>query len=156
MKITILVIGKTSAPFLKEGIDIYLKRLSFYCKYAYTELPDNNQKGISANDLKKREGELILKNIKPDDLLVLCDEHGEQFSSRDFSSFLQRKMNSGSKNMTMVIGGAFGFSEDVYSRAQHLISFSKMTFSHEMIRVILCEQLYRAYTILKGESYHHD
>lgn len=156
MKITILVIGKTSAPFLKEGIDIYLKRLNHYCKYSYTELPDSNQKGVLATDLKKREGELILKNLKPDDLLVLCDERGEQFTSRDFSTFLQRKMNSGAKNMTLVIGGAFGFSEEVYNRAQHQISFSKMTFSHEMIRLILCEQLYRAYTILKGESYHHD
>lgn len=156
MKLTILVIGKTSAPFLKEGIDIYLKRLAHYCKYSYTELPDSNQKGISPNDLKKREGELILKQLKADDLLVLCDERGEQFTSREFSVFLQRKMNSGAKNMTLVIGGAFGFSDELYARAQHQISFSKMTFSHEMIRLILCEQLYRAHTILKGESYHHD
>lgn len=156
MKITIVVIGKTSAPYLREGIDLYLKRLSFYCKYSLMELPDFGQKGILPTDLKKREGELILKNIKPDDLLVLCDERGEQFTSREFSVFLQRKMNSGVKNMTVVIGGAFGFSDELYARAQHQISFSKMTFSHEMIRLILCEQLYRAFTILKGESYHHD
>lgn len=156
MKITIVVIGKTSAPYLREGIDLYLKRLSFYCKYSLMELPDFGQKGILPTDLKKREGELILKNIKPDDLLVLCDERGEQFTSREFSMFLQRKMNSGVKNMTIVIGGAFGFSDELYARAQHQISFSKMTFSHEMIRLILCEQLYRAFTILKGESYHHD
>lgn len=156
MKITIVVIGKTSAPYLREGIDLYLKRLSFYCKYSLMELPDFGQKGILPTDLKKREGELILKNIKPDDLLVLCDERGEQFTSREFSVFLQRKMNSGVKNMTIVIGGAFGFSDELYARAQHQISFSKMTFSHEMIRLILCEQLYRAFTILKGESYHHD
>ena len=156
MKITIIVIGKTETSFLKEGIAIYLDRLKHYAKLDYKELPDVNAKGITSEVLKQKEGELILKQIKTEDTLLLLDENGDHFSSRMFADFLQKKMNAGTKNVSLVIGGAFGFSKVVYARANGKISFSKMTFSHEIIRLLLTEQLYRAFTILKGESYHHD
>ncbi len=156
MKITIIVIGKTETSFLKEGIAIYLDRLKHYAKVDYKELPDVNAKGITSEVLKQKEGELILKQIKTEDTLLLLDENGDHFSSRMFADFLQKKMNAGTKNVSLVIGGAFGFSKVVYARANGKISFSKMTFSHEIIRLLLTEQLYRAFTILKGESYHHD
>jgi 23S rRNA (pseudouridine1915-N3)-methyltransferase len=156
VKITILCIGKTGSSYLKEGIDIYLNRLKHYAKVEYKELPDVPSKGIDPDILKLKEGELILKNLKSDEVLILLDEKGYHFSSRGFSEFLQKKMNAGTKGMCLVIGGAYGFSDPVYTRANAKISFSKMTFSHEMIRLLLTEQLYRAFTILKGESYHHD
>ncbi len=156
MKITIICIGKTGTSFLKEGTSVYLDRLKHYAKVEYKELPDANAKGLSSEMLKQREGESILKQIKTEDTLLLLDEKGDQFTSRAFADFLQKKMNAGSKNLCLVIGGAFGFSDEVYARANGKISFSKMTFSHEMIRLFLAEQLYRAFTILKGESYHHD
>ncbi len=156
MKITILTIGKTGTSYLKEGIVIYLDRLKHYAKVDYKELPDINARGVLPEILKQKEGEIILKQIRPDDFLVLLDEKGDHYSSRHFAEFLQKKMNAGTKNLVLVIGGAFGFSEAVYERANGKISFSKMTYSHEMIRLLLAEQLYRAFTILKGESYHHD
>ncbi len=156
MKITILAIGKTGTSYLKEGTSIYLDRLKHYTKVEYKEIPDVTVKGLSREQLSQREGELIMRHIKPEDSLVLLDENGQQYTSRGFAEFLQKKMNAGTKNMTLVIGGAFGFSDEVYAIATHQISFSKMTFSHEMIRLFLCEQLYRGFTILKGENYHHD
>ncbi len=156
MKITILTIGKTGTSYLKEGITIYLDRLKHYSKVEYKELPDINARGVLPEILKQKEGEIILKQIRSDDFLLLLDEKGEHYSSRQFADFLQKKMNAGTKNLFLVIGGAFGFSDAVYERANGKISFSKMTFSHEMIRLLLTEQLYRAFTILKGESYHHD
>lgn len=156
MKIQIITIGKTSASYLKEGIDIYLKRLHHYAKVEWKELPDAAAKGLAADPLKKKEGEAILQNIKPDEALILLDEKGKHYTSREFADFMQKKMNAGTKSLCFVIGGAFGFSDEVYARANAQISFSKMTLSHEMIRLFLAEQLYRAHTILKGESYHHD
>lgn len=156
MKIFVLCIGKTHSAYLKEGIGIYLDRLKHYTKLDYQELPDVPAKGLSPDMLKQREGEIILKNIRNDDFLLLLDEKGEEFTSREFASLLQKRMNSGVKQMVLVIGGAFGFSKDVYQRADGKISFSRMTFSHEMIRLLLTEQLYRGFSILKGEGYHHD
>ena len=156
MKIFVLCIGKTHSAYLKEGIGIYLDRLKHYTKLDYQELPDVPAKGLSPDMLKQREGEIILKNIRNDDFLLLLDEKGEEFTSREFASLLQKRMNSGAKQMVLVIGGAFGFSKDVYQRADGKISFSRMTFSHEMIRLLLTEQLYRGFSILKGEGYHHD
>lgn len=156
MKIVILTIGKTNASFLKEGVGIYLERLKHYAKVEYKELPDAGSRGILPEVLKEKEGEVILKQIKQEDFLLLLDEKGEHYSSRQFADFLQKKMNAGTKNVFLVIGGAFGFSQEVYDRANGKISFSRMTFSHEMIRLLLAEQLYRAFTILKGEGYHHD
>lgn len=156
MKIFILCIGKTHSSYLKEGIGIYLDRLKHYAKVEYLELPDVPNKGLLPEALKQKEGELILKHLKADDLLFLLDEKGDEFSSREFASLLQKRMNSGLKQMVLVIGGAFGFSKEVYQRAEGKISFSRMTFSHEMIRLLLTEQLYRGFSILKGEGYHHD
>lgn len=156
MKIFILCIGKTHSSYLKEGIGIYLDRLKHYAKVEYLELPDVPNKGLLPEALKQKEGELILKHLKADDLLFLLDEKGDEFSSREFAALLQKRMNSGLKQMVLVIGGAFGFSKEVYQRAEGKISFSRMTFSHEMIRLLLTEQLYRGFSILKGEGYHHD
>ncbi|MCC6600216.1 MAG: 23S rRNA (pseudouridine(1915)-N(3))-methyltransferase RlmH [Crocinitomicaceae bacterium] len=155
MKITILCIGKTLSPFLKEGTGHYLKRLSYYAKTEYRELPDITSKGLSPEQLKEKEGEVILKYLKPDDTLVLLDDKGKNLSSEELANWLQKKMNGSVRHLVLAVGGAFGFSPKVYERAEALLSFSKMTFSHEMIRLILVEQLYRAHTILKGEKYHH-
>ena len=156
MKITILAIGKTGSAYLREGTHIYLERLKHYARVEYKEIADITNKGLTPTQLSQREGEVILRSLKSDDVLVLLDENGQQYSSRQFAEFLQKKMNSGAKSLVLVIGGAFGFSDEVYAKASHQISLSKMTFSHEMIRLFLCEQLYRGFTILKGESYHHD
>lgn len=135
---------------------MYQDRLKHYAKVEYKELPDVPAKGITADVLKEREGEQFIKQFKADDIVLLLDENGDHFSSRAFAEMLQRRMNSGVKQLVLVIGGAFGFSAAMYARANGKISFSKMTYSHEMIRLLLVEQLYRAHTILKGESYHHD
>jgi 23S rRNA (pseudouridine1915-N3)-methyltransferase len=156
LKIRIIAIGKTSQDYLRTGQDVYLKRLAHYTNVEYKEFPDPGQKGSSPELLKSKEGELILKQIKTDDVLVLLDEKGQEYSSREFSIMLQKRMNAGTKSIVLVIGGAFGFSKNVYDRADLQLSFSRMTFSHEMIRVFLLEQLYRAFSILKGENYHHD
>jgi 23S rRNA (pseudouridine1915-N3)-methyltransferase len=156
LKIVILTLGKTSASYLREGISVYQDRLKHYAKVEYKELPDVQAKGLSPDMLKEREGDQFLKQLKQDDVVLLLDENGDHFSSRGFAEMLQRRMNSGVKQMVLIIGGAFGFSNEMYARANGKISFSKMTYSHEMIRLLLVEQLYRAHTILKGESYHHD
>jgi 23S rRNA (pseudouridine1915-N3)-methyltransferase len=154
MQIKVILIGKTSTPYIKEGVDIYLKRLKHYVKLEMVEIGDVNYK--ERDRQKEKEGESILKHIKPDDVVFLLDEKGDNPTSRDFAQFFQKKMNAGTKQMVLVIGGAFGFSKEVYDRSNGLLSFSKMTFSHEMIRLFMLEQIYRAFTILKGESYHND
>jgi len=156
MKTRLICIGKTSTPYLREGINAYLKRLEHYTRVEYLELPDVPSKGLTPNTFKTKEGELILKQLKPDDVLVLLDENGDSYTSRDFANFLQKKMNAGVRSIVFVVGGAFGFSKEVMDKANGKLSFSKMTFSHEMIRLFAIEQLYRAHTILKGENYHHD
>ena len=157
MKIRLMVVGKTSAAYLKTGESDYEERLKHYCKFEELIIPPIKNGGkLSNKDLKIKEGELILKNIDPMDQLVLLDEKGKSFSSADFSNFLNQKLLSSTKRLVFVIGGAFGFSEEVYKRADSKISLSKMTFSHQMIRLIFKEQLYRAFTILKGQKYHHE
>ena len=137
-------------------MSVYQERLKHYARVEYKELPDVPAKGLTPEVLKEREGEALMKQLKSDDVVLLLDENGEHFSSRGFAEMLQRRMNSGAKQLVLIIGGAFGFSDAMYARANGKISFSKMTYSHEMIRLLLLEQLYRAHTILKGESYHHD
>ena len=137
-------------------MSVYQERLKHYARVEYKELPDVPVKGLTAEALKEREGEVLMKQLKSDDVVLLLDENGEHFSSRGFAEMLQRRMNSGVKQLVLIIGGAYGFSDAMYARANGKISFSKMTYSHEMIRLLLLEQLYRAHTILKGESYHHD
>lgn len=156
MKATLLVIGKTDKDFVKKGIDEYQKRLVHYLPFEFKIIPDlKNTRNLSENQQKQKEGELILEKLKPTDTLILLDENGKEFSSVGFSKFMEQKMISGTRNLVFVIGGPYGFSEEVYKKAQGKVSLSKMTFSHQMIRMIFIEQLYRAMTIIKGEPYHH-
>jgi len=157
MKIKVLAIGKTDDKNLKQLIDTYEKRLKHYVKFEMEIIPDlKHVKNMSEKDQMEKEGELILKKVGAGDQLWLLDEKGEMFRSIDFSKFLQKKMNAGIKRFILVIGGPYGFSDAVYRTAQGKISLSKMTFSHQMIRLFAVEQLYRAFTILKNEPYHHE
>lgn len=156
MKITLLVIGKTEADYLIKGIEIYQKRLEHYISFALNVIPAlKNTKTLSEFQQKQKEGELLLAQLKPTDILVLLDENGKQFSSVGFASYLEKQMVGGTRSMVFVVGGPYGFSDDVYQKATGKISLSEMTFSHQMVRLIFVEQLYRAMTILKGEPYHH-
>lgn len=156
MKIKLLAIGKTDNKNLQILIDDYQKRLKHYIGFQFEILPDiKNVKNISKKQQKEKEGEILLKKINPTDILILLDENGKEFSSVEFANFLQKKMNSGIKQLVFVIGGPYGFSEAVYKKAQGKVSFSKMTFSHQMFRLFVVEQIYRAFTILKNEPYHH-
>jgi len=156
MKITLLVIGKTDKDFVKKGIEEYQKRLVHYLPFELKIIPDlKNTKNMSENQQKQKEGELILDKIKSSDTLILLDENGKEFSSVGFSKYVEQKMIGGIKNLVFVIGGPYGFSDEVYKKAQGKLSLSKMTYSHQMIRMIFIEQLYRAMTIIKGEPYHH-
>ena len=156
MKIKVLTIGKTKAAYLQQGEDEYRKRLSFYASFEWIILPDVSAKGMSHESIKEKEAALFLKQVKAEDKVWLLDERGKSFSSNEWAQQLQKSMNAGTKNLILIIGGAFGFHSSVYDRADVKVSFSAMTFSHEMIRLFLLEQLYRAHTILKGESYHHE
>lgn len=156
MNIKLLVIGKTDNKNLQSLIEDYQKRLSFYIKFDLEILPDiKNVKNLSESQQKEKEGELILAKITPTDQLILLDENGKSFSSVAFSEELQKKMNAGIKTLVFVIGGPYGFSEAVYAKAQGKISLSPLTFSHQMVRLFFIEQLYRGFTILKNEPYHH-
>ncbi|WP_339875751.1 23S rRNA (pseudouridine(1915)-N(3))-methyltransferase RlmH [uncultured Algoriphagus sp.] len=157
MQIKLIAIGKTDNKAIVDLIEEYAKRLNFYIKFDLEIIPDlKNTKSISETVQKQKEGELILKKVISSDDLVLLDERGKSYNSIDFSSYIQKKMNSGLKQLTFVIGGPYGFSEEVYARANGKISISKMTFSHQMIRPFFIEQLYRGFTILRNEPYHHE
>ena len=157
MKVKFIVVGKTNAKYLLEGEKEYQKRLSHYIKFEEIIVPELKQAGkLSEGELRKKEGNLILGKLENSDHVILLDDKGKSHSSIEFANFLQQKMNSTLKSLVFVVGGAFGFSDKVYKRANYKISLSKMTFSHQMIRLIFKEQLYRAYTILKGEKYHHE
>ena len=156
MNIKLLAIGKTDNKALQTLMDDYLKRLSFYIKFDLEVIPDiKNVKNLSEAQQKEKEGELILSKITPQDQLILLDENGKELSSVKFADYLQKKMNSGIKTLVFVIGGPYGFSEAVYAKAQGKVSLSKMTFSHQMIRLFITEQIYRGFTILRNEPYHH-
>jgi 23S rRNA (pseudouridine1915-N3)-methyltransferase len=156
MQIRLIAVGKTDHSAIQTLLEEYIKRLGFYIKFELEIIPDlKNSKNLSEAAQKEKEGELILKKVQSSDELVLLDEQGKQYSSMDFSDYLQKKMNAGLKQLIFVIGGPYGFSESVYQRANCKISLSKMTFSHQMVRVFFVEQLYRAFTILKNEPYHH-
>ena len=156
MNIRLLAIGKTDNKDLQSLINDYTKRLSFYIKFDLEIIPDiKNVKNLSEAQQKEKEGELILAKIGPTDQLILLDENGKTFSSVGFSDYLQKKMNAGIKTLVFVIGGPYGFSETVYQKAQGKISLSEMTFSHQMVRLFVIEQLYRGFTILRNEPYHH-
>ena len=156
MNIRLLAIGKTDNKALQALIDDYTKRLSFYVKFDLEIIPDiKNVKNLSEAQQKEKEGELILSKITPTDHLILLDENGKTFSSVGFSDFLQKKMNAGIKTLVFVIGGPYGFSDTVYQKAQSKVSLSEMTFSHQMVRLFVIEQIYRGFTILRNEPYHH-
>lgn len=157
MRITFLVIGKTEDSYLKEGIEKYAKRLKHYVKFEIIELPElKNTKNLTPDQQKAKEAELILKNIPNTDHLVLLDEKGLEFSSVQFSGFLNKKMLSSIQNLVFLVGGPYGFDPSIYAVAPEKLSLSKMTFSHQMVRLFFVEQLYRAFSILKGEPYHHE
>lgn len=157
MKIELAVIGKTSIGYLKQGIDEYIKRLKHYVPFEIKYIDDiKNTKNISEDQQKRTEGTKILSLLDKSDFVVLLDEHGKEYTSIQYSSYIQKRMLSGAKKVVFVIGGPYGFSQEVYDRANDKISFSKMTFNHEMIRLIFTEQLYRAYTIINHEPYHHE
>ncbi|MDP4184939.1 MAG: 23S rRNA (pseudouridine(1915)-N(3))-methyltransferase RlmH [Bacteroidota bacterium] len=157
MKVILLVIGKTDDDYLNKGISIYLKRIEHYLPFELKVIPElKNTKNISEAVQKTKEGELLLESIQSGDHLLLLDEGGKEFTSKGYADFLQKKMLTGIKNLVFVIGGPYGFSDAVYARANGKMSLSKMTFSHQMVRLIFVEQLYRALTIIKGEPYHHE
>ncbi len=156
MTIKLLAIGKTDSKPLQQLISEYEKRLKHYVKFELEIIADiKNAKNLSETQQKEKEGELILKKLHATDILILLDENGNQLTSVDFSTYLQKKMNSGIKQLVFVIGGPYGFSNTIYQKAQGKVSLSKMTFSHQMVRLFVVEQLYRAFTILKNEPYHH-
>lgn len=157
MKITFLTVGKTEDAYLKEGIDKYVKRLKHYTKLELAEIPElKNTKALSPEQQKAKEAELILKKITPLDFVILMDERGSEFTSTQFAAYINKKEVTTSANLIFIIGGPYGFDTSVYQRANDKISLSRMTFSHQMVRLFFVEQLYRAYTIMKGEPYHHE
>jgi len=156
MTIKLLAIGKTDSNELQKLLLDYANRLGHYIRFELKIIPDlKNTKNLSETQQKEKEGELLLKNIGTSEVLVILDEQGKQYTSVEFSEYLQKKMNSGIKGLTFAIGGPYGFSDAVYKNAQARLSLSKMTFSHQMVRLFAIEQLYRAFTILKNEPYHH-
>ena len=156
MRITLLVVGKTTDPRLQSLIEDYQQRLKHYIPFEFVVVPDiKNAKTLSQEQLKSAEGQAILSFLTPAMDVLLLDEHGREFRSIEYADFLQKKMGSG-RDLTLVIGGAYGFSKEVYNRANGKISLSQMTLSHQMIRLMAIEQIYRAMTILRGEPYHHE
>jgi 23S rRNA (pseudouridine1915-N3)-methyltransferase len=156
MTIKLLTIGKTDDHALQNLIDTYVNRLGHYNKFELEIIPDlKKTKNLSVEQQKTAEGKLILDRLSASDFIVLLDENGKQFSSEAFSEYIQKRLNSGMKQLIFVIGGPYGFSQEVYFRADGKISLSKMTFSHQMVRLFFVEQLYRAFTILRNEPYHH-
>ena len=157
MKITLLVVGKTTDPIVEKLTDVYVKRIVRYVDFQFQVIPElKNTKAMSEAEQRQREGELILKAVAAGSRTVLLDERGGEYTSVEFSQKISGYMNSGQKNIVFVIGGPYGFSPDVYKAADEKLSLSKMTFSHQMVRAIFTEQLYRALTIIKGEPYHHN
>ena len=156
MKITLIQIGKTHFKFIDEGFDVFATRIKHYCKFEQVllEVP-SRLKSSEIEQIKKNEGELLLKRISPTDFVILLDENGKEFNSKLFATYLD-KLTMQHSAFVFVIGGAYGFSQQVYDRANAKVSLSKMTFSHQLIRLIFIEQLYRAFTIMNGEPYHHE
>lgn len=157
MNLVLLTVGKTDVKWVKEGLDLYVSRLAHYVPFSVREIPELKKvSALSRQQIKEKEGELILKQLSPADQLILLDEHGRELRSLEFADYLQHLLASGGRSLVFAVGGAYGFSDAVYQRAQGKLSLSKMTFSHQMVRTVFAEQLYRAFTILKGEPYHHE
>jgi 23S rRNA (pseudouridine1915-N3)-methyltransferase len=157
MKITFLVIGKTEDSYLKEGIDKYIKRLKHYIKFEMIELPElKNTKHLTEDQQKAKEAEIISKQLSSTDYILLLDEKGQEYTSVQFSGLVSKKMLSSVQNLVFIVGGPYGFDNSLHMQATEKLSLSKMTFSHQMVRLFFVEQLYRAFSILKGEPYHHE
>lgn len=156
MNVKLIVVSKTDVPYIQTGIDEYVGRLKHYCDFELVTIPALKNAGkATPEEVKEKEGELILKQLAKVDQAVLLDEHGKEYTSVGFSEYLQKQMNAGVRTLAFVIGGAYGFSPAVYAAAQHRISLSQMTFNHQMVRLFFLEQLYRAHTILRHEKYHN-
>lgn len=157
MNIVLLTVGKTDVKWVKDGLDVYTSRLGHYVPFKVKEIPElKKAASLSRDQIKEKEGELILKQLEPQDTLVLLDEHGYEYRSLEFAGFLEKQMAGGTKTLVFAVGGAYGFSEQVHARARAKLSLSRMTFNHQMVRTIFAEQLYRAFTIIKGEPYHNE
>lgn len=157
MQTTLIMIGKTDEDYLKKGIEIYAQRIPHYAPFDIKVIPDiKNSKNLTQDQQKSAEAQLLLANIQTSDVVVLLDENGKMYTSRQFSEYINNAAISGTRRLVFLIGGPYGFDKTVYDRANHKISLSQMTFSHQMVRLIFLEQLYRAHTILKGQPYHHD
>jgi 23S rRNA (pseudouridine1915-N3)-methyltransferase len=157
MKTVLIVVGKTDAAYLSEAIEEYRKRLSHYISFEITVVPDpKNTKNLTVEQQKEREGAAVKKHLRPGDCVVLLDDRGREYTSGRFASYIEKKMQSACKRLVFVVGGAYGFSHEMYEAAHEKLSLSSMTFSHQMIRLIFIEQLYRAMTILNREPYHHE
>ena len=157
MEVKLLTVGKTDVPWVKEGLDLYVSRLRHYVPFSLVEIPQlKNVSAFSQDQIRQKEGELILKQVTPGDTVVLLDEHGTEFRSVEWADWIRRQLARGGKGLVFVVGGAYGFPPEVYARADAKVSLSKMTFSHQMVRTVFAEQLYRAFTIIKGEPYHHE
>jgi len=156
MNFTLLTVGKTDVPWVKDGLDLYMSRLKHYAPFTLQEIPElKKASALTREQIKEREGALILSALRQGTRLILLDERGKEMRSLEFSAYIE-KLLSGGRDVTFAVGGAYGFSEEVYERADSMISLSKMTFSHQMVRTVFAEQLYRAFTIIKGEPYHHE
>ena len=156
MHVKFIVVGKTSFPYLKEGIDLYLKRLVHYAKMDYIEIPVKIPKSAKERDVKLLESKTFLKHLSSSDTIILLDERGKKFTSISFSKWLEKFMLNSTKSLVFLVGGPYGFSDEIIKLSSQKISLSEMTFSHQMIRLFFVEQLYRGFTILKGEPYHHE
>jgi 23S rRNA (pseudouridine1915-N3)-methyltransferase len=157
MDIRLILIGKTNSKFLVEGEKEYEKRLKHYVKFTEVVIPELKKASkLSEEQIKTKEGEEVLKKLSKADYLILLDDKGKQQTSKEYSKWIQKRMNSGVKSIVFIVGGAYGFSDEVYVRANEKLSLSKLTFTHQMVRLIFKEQLYRAFTIIKGEKYHHE
>ena len=157
MKITLLTVGKTDIGWVRDGMDVYISRLKHYIPFTVNEIPElKNVSSMSREQIRAKEGELILKHIRPSDELILLDGRGKEMSSVELARMMENRLSGSGRDIVFVIGGAYGFSCKVYDHSDSMLSLSRMTFSHQMVRVIFAEQLYRAFTIIKGEPYHHE
>jgi 23S rRNA (pseudouridine1915-N3)-methyltransferase len=157
MKIQLWVVGKTTRDFVEHGLNTFCERIRHYLPFEIQVVPDlKNTKNLSAEQVKEKEGDSLLKRIRPEDFVVLLDEHGREFSSLQFAEYLERKLHTVPKSLIFIIGGPYGFSQKVRAAAQETLALSQMTFPHQLVRLIFAEQLYRALTILGGEPYHHE
>ena len=157
MTIELILIGKTDSKEIASLMELYVRRVNHYCRFAVTTLPDvRNTRSLTERQQRTAEGEAILRQLREGDYVVLLDERGEEMRSVEFAAWLQKRLNSGLRRLVLVIGGPYGFSEEVYARADGRLSLSRMTFSHQIVRAIFAEQIYRAFTILHNEPYHHE